>query len=428
MATNSSANIPTGVSGTILQGQGVGSALALSTATYPSTAGTSGKILVSNGTNIVSSTPTFPNASATSGKFIRSDGTNWIASTPTLPTTAGTSGNILTSDGTNFLSSAFPTRVTTINGDSGSITGATVSIISNLAANAAGATVKFTNSSTTSTLSLVNASDTITIGRVAGNATMTGTQNVGIGTACFNSLTSGGNNAALGFISQQFCSTGIQNVSVGYSALHTNSTGNSNTAIGYQALSGLTAADSNTSVGSGTLQALLTGTSNIAIGVLGGSNYTSSESSNILIGHAGIVGESNVMRIGTNGVGINQISSTYIAGITGVTVTGTAVLCSTAGQLGTIASSERYKENISSISEDISILHLRPVEFNYKNDEFKNKQYGLIAEDIDKFFPYLCFYNESGDPESVKYHELPTLLLIEIQRLVKRIEKLESSV
>ncbi len=105
MVTNNAANIPTGTSGTILQGQGAGVALALSTATYPSTAGTSGKVLISDGTNIVSSTPTFPNASATSGKIIQSDGTNWLASTPTFPTTAGTSGKILISDGTNIISS-----------------------------------------------------------------------------------------------------------------------------------------------------------------------------------------------------------------------------------------------------------------------------------------------------------------------------------
>jgi hypothetical protein len=92
-----------GTTGNILQSN-ASAAPSFSTATYPSTAGTSGKVLISNGTNIVSSTPTFPNASATSGKFIQSDGTNWVASTPTLPTSAGTSGNILTSDGTNFTS------------------------------------------------------------------------------------------------------------------------------------------------------------------------------------------------------------------------------------------------------------------------------------------------------------------------------------
>lgn len=73
-----------------------------STSTIPSSAGaTANKVLLSNGTNYVLSTPTFPNASATSGKIIISDGTNWIASTPTYPNTSGTAGKILRSDGTN---------------------------------------------------------------------------------------------------------------------------------------------------------------------------------------------------------------------------------------------------------------------------------------------------------------------------------------
>lgn len=93
-----------GSTGQVLQGV-TGADAAYSTATYPSTAGTSGKVLLSNGTNYVDSTPTFPNASASSGKFIRSDGTNWIASTPTLPTSAGTAGKILVSDATNYIES-----------------------------------------------------------------------------------------------------------------------------------------------------------------------------------------------------------------------------------------------------------------------------------------------------------------------------------
>jgi hypothetical protein len=49
------------------------------------------------------STPTYPNASATSGKIIISDGTNFIASTPTFPNSASTSGQQLIADGTNFV-------------------------------------------------------------------------------------------------------------------------------------------------------------------------------------------------------------------------------------------------------------------------------------------------------------------------------------
>ena len=75
-----------------------------STSLWPNTVGTSGKVVISNGTSNVYSTPTFPNASATTRKIIVSDGTNWVASTETYAV-PGTSGNVLTSDGTNWLSS-----------------------------------------------------------------------------------------------------------------------------------------------------------------------------------------------------------------------------------------------------------------------------------------------------------------------------------
>lgn len=52
MVTNNSSNIPTGASTTVLQGQGVGTAPAFSTATYPATT-TSQQILYSTAANVV---------------------------------------------------------------------------------------------------------------------------------------------------------------------------------------------------------------------------------------------------------------------------------------------------------------------------------------------------------------------------------------
>jgi hypothetical protein len=104
-ASNTISSIGPGSAGQLLLSGGAAANPAYSTPTYPSTSGTSGKILVSDGTNNVYSTPTFPNASATSRKTIISDGTNWIASTETWAV-PGTSGNILTSDGTNWTSAA----------------------------------------------------------------------------------------------------------------------------------------------------------------------------------------------------------------------------------------------------------------------------------------------------------------------------------
>ncbi len=82
MPTNNSSNTPTGISGTILQGQGIGVASNFSTATYPSSATNTGTIL-------------------------RADGTNWSPTTATYPNTAGHAGNVLTSNGTNWGSTPF---------------------------------------------------------------------------------------------------------------------------------------------------------------------------------------------------------------------------------------------------------------------------------------------------------------------------------
>jgi hypothetical protein len=92
--------------GSYLRSGGAGAAPVWSTPTLPNSAGTAGKVLISDGTNFVASTPTFPNASATSRKKIVSDGTNWVASTETWAT-PGTSGYVLKSDGTNWNSRPF---------------------------------------------------------------------------------------------------------------------------------------------------------------------------------------------------------------------------------------------------------------------------------------------------------------------------------
>jgi hypothetical protein len=77
--TTNPSNQNTGASGTVLQGQGLGTADAHSTATYPATAGTSGTILTSNGTNIVNTTATYP-STATTGDIIFATGTNALGS------------------------------------------------------------------------------------------------------------------------------------------------------------------------------------------------------------------------------------------------------------------------------------------------------------------------------------------------------------
>jgi hypothetical protein len=78
MVTNSSTNTPTGATGTVLQGQGIGTANAFSTATYPATATGTGTILRADGTNWSATTATYP-ATTTVSQILYSSSANVVS-------------------------------------------------------------------------------------------------------------------------------------------------------------------------------------------------------------------------------------------------------------------------------------------------------------------------------------------------------------
>ena len=66
-----------------------------------------------------------------------------------------------------------------------------------------------------------------------------------------------------------------------------------------------------------------------------------------------------------------------------------------------------------------SLLALQPVTFKYRQEPVAGEQpvqFGLIAEDVAEVFPELVIYDRDGQPETVKYHLLSSLLLNELQR------------
>jgi hypothetical protein len=90
------------------------------------------------------------------------------------------------------------------------------------------------------------------------------------------------------------------------------------------------------------------------------------------------------------------------------------------GQLGTISSSIRYKEDVSEMGEASGrLLDLKPVTFRYKEARASGEkplEYGLIAEEVAQVFPELVVLNSQGQPETVKYRLLSSLLLNELQK------------
>jgi hypothetical protein len=261
-------------------------------------------------------------------------------------------------------------------------------------------------------------------------ALTSGNSNTGVG---YNSLlvcTSGGSNTALGTFSMNATTTGAVNVAVGSGSLSANTTGNSNVAVGASAMSRnktsgdntavgasalfFTTGSGNTGVGSNALATSSTGTGNIALGYFAGS-LISSGSNNIDIGNSAPGNESDTIRIG------NTQTAAFLAGVSGVTVaSGVQVYIDSNGQLGTLTSSIRFKEDVADMaSASHSLLQLRPVTFRYKapyDDGSHRLQYGLIAEEVAKVDPQLVQFDGKGQAQTVRYQAIDAMLLNEVQR------------
>jgi hypothetical protein len=261
-------------------------------------------------------------------------------------------------------------------------------------------------------------------------ALTSGNSDTGLGYNSLLSCTSGGSNTALGTFSQNATTTGSVNTSVGSGSLSANTTGNGNVAVGNSAMSrnttsgdnvavGLnalffTTGGSNTGVGSNALATNSTGTGNIALGYFAGS-LISSGSNNIDIGNSAPGNESDTIRVG------NTQTSAYLAGVSGVTVaSGVQVYIDSNGQLGTLTSSARFKEDVADMAGASHLLmQLRPVTFRYKapyDDGSHRLQYGLIAEEVAKVDPELVQFDGKGQAQTVRYHVVNMMLLNEVQR------------
>jgi Chaperone of endosialidase len=244
--------------------------------------------------------------------------------------------------------------------------------------------------------------DNTFLGLLAGNLTMTGHSNSAAGAGALASNTGG-----------------LRNVASGSSALRLNTTGSDNTGSGMFSLFFNVEGGKNTAIGTFSLWQA-TGSNNVAVGKHAGGNATTG-SNNIYLGGEvfGIAGESNAIYVGNQGTQ----SKTIIAGIRGVT-TGTAdaipIVIDSNGQLGTMSSSIRFKEDIHDMA-DVSrrLLKLRPVTFRYTQayrDGAKPIQYGLIAEEVAEVFPELAVRGADGQVETVHYETLNVLLLNELQK------------
>lgn len=214
------------------------------------------------------------------------------------------------------------------------------------------------------------------VGEGAGNRTMTGSDNTGIGYYVLPANTTGISNTASGSLALSANTTGSYNTASGQYTLGSNIGGADNTASGWAALYANTTGVYNTASGSSALQYNATGSYNTAIGGYAGySNITGSN--NTFIGDNADAGSSNLSNVTAIGVGATPTASNSVR-------IGNGLVTLISGQVQlTVASDMRNKKDIQNITQGLDFIKaLRPVE--YRMNQGNNRvDFGFLAQDIE---------------------------------------------
>ena len=152
-------------------------------------------------------------------------------------------------------------------------------------------------------------------------------------------------------------------------------------------------------------------------------------SNDISLTDGGLVVKGTASLNGGVSTGTLQLAGGSITDTTGAISFGNENLTTT-GQLTAaqynMNSDRNLKENIEELTdEDETILKLNPVSFKWKDEfsENKNKQYGLIAQEVEKIYPNLV-YKDSNSNLTVNYIGLIPLMLSQMKKMNDIIQKL----
>ena len=188
----------------------------------------------------------------------------------TLPTSAGSSGQVLSTNGSNTLSWANSSSVSDIDGLSDAKYGGdnfSQSLI--------------LGHETTGTLD--DAQANIAIGNAALDAITSGDYNTTIGSESLTDNSTGYSNTGLGYRSLYENTTGNRNIAIGANALKNNTSGIVNVALGSSALQANTDANGNTAIGHASAISLSSGANNVSMGYNSAFTVTTGNN-NVIIG------------------------------------------------------------------------------------------------------------------------------------------------
>ena len=290
-------------------------------------------------------------------------------------------------------------------------------------------------------LVLNNADSNTAVGAAALLLNTSGTENTATGTDAlvFNDM--GQENTANGAFALFNNTNSNLSTATGSHALYSQATGFQNTAYGAYALYSIDgpSSASNTAIGLDAAFGLTSGQFNTVVGAMAGNSFTSGNF-NIIISGAGLTtGDFNI-NIGASGpgaesgtirIGNNNHTACHINGIEGTAVTGTAVVVNSSNQLGVAPSSQRFKTEIKGMDKTSeAIFALKPVTFRYKKelDPDGIRQFGLVAEDVEKVNPDLVAHDRGGKPYTVRYEAVNAMLLNEFLKEYRKVEEQQAAI
>lgn len=256
--------------------------------------------------------------------------------------------------------------------------------------------------------------------------------NTMVGTDC-GKLSSGTHNSYFGNgICSSDLSSGSYNCFYGTEAGFKNTSGSSNVFIGPVSGASNTEGSWNIFLGQSAGHSNTVGTDNIFMGVNAGDS-TITGNSNIIMGNGADTSSPDAVNqivFGQGVVSFGDNSITFPSNLTSLP-SGTDVCFSSpgGGALYPVSSTIRWKREVKNIDELLnteSLYNLRPVTFKTApgHGDEKELYIGLIAEEVEQYFPVLVPKDKDGLPSSVRYSLLSVLLLQELKKLKARVDSL----
>ncbi len=284
----------------------------------------------------------------------------------------------------------------------------------------------------------------------------TGTDNCAYGALALHENLTGNENVAFGRMSMMNSTSGSNNTAFGSYTLYINSAGYDNTAIGMMSLYNNKIGSRNTAIGSYSLQNNKKSHYNVAIGYNSCLNDTSGffqlNIGNLIYG-TDVDGTGNTISTGNIGIGVQypqerlhvdgKIRMDYISGVSWTTYVdgsydynfdynGTlkAWIDDADGSYHSV-SDKQLKAGISPINNMLTtIVVLQPVTYYMKGDDTQTEKIGMIAQDVEKYFPQAV--SEKNGTKTLNYAVFGMLAIEalkeqqkEIDGLKQRLEKLE---